>query len=220
VSDGTFLSYAKHKETKFKGGLQKQNVMYIRLIVLSLVIAASITNVSAANVTIHKNENSGLLTWTADDDGFRIELIQLLPDFVRAIYAKHNFTKTEVERIAAYCVFGTILKNTSDQHLSYRVSDWRYRIADDETPSDKTWPVKTKTQWIDEWRKAGILFSWTLLPDIGEFAVGDWQQGFTTIKVPRDKPFDLIYTWQLDGVKHEGILKNISCSPETVMEPK
>lgn len=199
--------------------------MHIKLIVLSLVIAASITEVSAAKVDIHKNENSGLLTWTVEDDGFRIELIQLLPDFVRAIYAKHNLPKAEVERIAAYCVFGTILKNTSNQHLSYSVSNWRYRIADDKSAADKTqslksWPVKTKTQWIEEWRKAGVLFSWTLLPDIGEFAVGDWQQGFTTIKVPRDKSFDLIYTWQLDGVKHEGVLENLSCSTDTVMESK
>ncbi len=199
--------------------------MYIRLIVLSLVIASSITGVSAAKVDVHKNENSGLLTWTANDDGFRLELIQLLPDFVRAIYAKHNFPKTEVERIAAYCVFGTILKNTSDQHLSYRVSNWRYRIVNessvaDKTPSVKTWPVKTKTQWLEEWRKVGVNFSWTLLPDIGEFAVGDWQQGFTTIKLPRDKTFDLIYTWQLDGVKHEGVLENLSCSPDTIMESK
>jgi len=49
------------------------------------------TAVEAANVTIHKNEISGLLSWTADDDGFSLELIQLLPDFIRAIYAKHNF---------------------------------------------------------------------------------------------------------------------------------
>ncbi|MDT8283140.1 MAG: hypothetical protein RQ982_10100 [Gammaproteobacteria bacterium] len=199
--------------------------MYIRLIVIGLVIATSITAVCAAKVDIHKNENSGLLTWTADDDGFRIELIQLLPDFIRAIYAKHNYPKEEIERIAAYCVFGTILKNTSNQHLSYRVSNWRYRIVDDSSVADKTrpvktQPVKTKTQWLEQWRKAGILFSWTLLPDTGEFAVGDWQQGFTTIRLPRDKSFDLIYTWQLDGVKHEGVLENLSCSPDTVMESK
>ena len=179
-------------------------------VIAALLLMSSIFT-GAATVSIHKNETSGLLTWSVEDDGFSIELIQLLPDFVRAIYAKHNFPVEEVERIAGYCVFGTILKNTSDQLMSYKVSDWRYR-----TKQGKESPVKTKTRWLEEWKKAGIKFSWTLLPDQGEFAEGDWQQGFTTIKLPRETEFDLIYKWQLDGVEHSGVLKNISCAPETL----
>lgn len=185
-----------------------------KVLVMPALLILTAADTAATEVSVHKNENSGLLTWTANDKGFQIELIQLLPDFVRAIYAKHNFPKEEVERAASYCVFGTILKNTSDQHMSYRVSDWRYRTKD-----GKQHPVKTKTQWLDEWRKAGITFSWTLLPDIGEFSVGDWQQGFTTIKLPRETEFDLIFKWQLDGVPHTGTLENISCAPETLTEP-
>ncbi len=171
------------------------------------------TAAQAKEMSIHKNEVTGLLTWAGDNDGFKIQLIQLIPDFVRAVYAKHNFPKQEVERVASYCVFGTILKNTSDKQLSYRVSDWRYRTQD-----GKQHPVKTKTQWLQEWQKAGITFSWTLLPDIGEFSVGDWQQGFTTIKLPRETRFDFIYKWQLDGVTHTGVLKNISCAPDALAE--
>ncbi len=179
------------------------------LSVLLLLAAAA----PAKEMSVHKNEVTGLLSWTGDNDGFKIQLIQLIPDFVRAIYAKHNFPKREVERVASYCVFGTILKNTSDKQLSYRVSDWRYRTQD-----GKQHPVKTKTQWLQEWQKAGITFSWTLLPDIGEFSVGDWQQGFTTIKLPRETRFDFIYKWQLDGVAHTGVLKNISCAPDALAE--
>ena len=179
--------------------------------VIMAILLINMTPVAASNVTIHKNETTGLLTWTAEDTGFSIELIQLIPDFIRAIYAKHNFPAEEVERAASYCMFGTILKNTSEQHLSYRVKDWSYR-----TGYGKKYPVKTKTQWLEEWKKAGILFSWTLLPDVGEFAVGDWQQGFTSIKLARESEFDLIYTWQLDGVKHTGVLKNIKCAPESL----
>ncbi len=177
------------------------------------VLLVLVAEAAAVEISVHKNEVSGLLTWTADDEGFKIELIQLLPDFVRAIYAKHNFPAEEVERAASYCVFGTILKNTSNQHLSYRVSDWRYQTKD-----GKQYPVKTKTQWLEEWRKAGVTFSWTLLPDVGEFSVGDWQQGFTTIKLPRETKFDFIYKWQLDGVAHTGVLKNISCAPDSLPE--
>lgn len=179
----------------------------------TLLLLAS--GVQATQTSVYKNETTGLLTWTVDDEGFKIELIQLIPDFVRAIYAKHHFPKEEVERAAAFCVFGTILKNTSNQHLSYRVSDWRYQTKD-----GKQHPVKTKTQWLEEWRKAGIKFSWTLLPDIGEFSVGDWQQGFTTIKLPRETTFDFIYKWQLDGVAHTGVIKNVRCAPESLPEPE
>ncbi len=187
----------------------------ITLMMVLLVVAQS---AHTAEVMIHKNEDSGLLTWTVDDVGFKIEFIQLLPDFIRAIYAKHNFPKEEVERAASYCVFGSIIKNTSDKHLSYRVDTWRYRVKPAKGLPAKVLPIKTKTQWLDEWRKAGILFSWTLLPDVGEFAVGDWQQGFTTIKLPRESEFDLIYKWELDGVAYSGILEGMKCAPETLPE--
>jgi hypothetical protein len=184
--------------------------MSAKAILITIMILIN-TAVEAANVTINKNEISGLLSWTVDDEGIRIELIQLIPDFIRAIYAKHNFPDDEVERAASYCMFGTILQNTSSQHLSYRVADWRYVTKD-----GTQYQVKTKTQWLEEWKKAGILFSWTLLPDIGEFAVGDWQQGFTTIKLPRESEFDLIYKWKLDGKTHAGVLENLKCAPESL----
>ena len=180
---------------------------------LSALLVFVTSNSAAAEVSVHKNETSGLLTWTVDDDGFSIEFIQLIPDFIRAIYAKHNFPAEAVERAASYCMFGTILKNTSSKQMSYDVKDWRYRTKDGEQ-----FPVKTKTQWLEEWKKAGILFSWTLLPDKGEFSVGDWQQGFTTIKLPRETEFDLIYKWSIDGVAHSGVLKNIKCAPESLPE--
>ncbi|MCK5394623.1 MAG: hypothetical protein KAJ32_01450 [Gammaproteobacteria bacterium] len=190
-------------------------MMLYKIILLTALLAMT-SAAHTAEVSIHKNEVSGLLTWTVDDIGFKVEFIQLLPDFIRAIYAKHNFPAEEVERAASYCVFGTILKNTSDKHMSYRVDTWRYRPKAEQGLPVKELPVKTKTQWLEEWRKAGILFSWTLLPDTGEFAVGDWQQGFTTIKLPRESKFDLIYKWQLDGVAYSGILEDMQCAPETL----
>jgi len=173
------------------------------------------TPAQAAEVTIHKIEASGLLTWTAKDDGFSVELIQLNPDFVRAVYGKRDFPADEVERIADYCVFGTIIQNTSQQQLSYRVADWRYIEK-----GGKSNPVKTKAQWLAEWRNAGITFAWTLLPESGDFGIGDWQQGFTTIKIDRNETFDFIYTWTLDGVKHEGKIPNMSCAPAPLNQPQ
>jgi len=193
-------------------------MLYKKTLITALLLIS--TAAFAAKVSIYKDETSGLLTWTAEDDGFSIELIQLLPDFIRAIYAKHDFPKQEIERAASYCMFGTIIKNTSNQHLSYRVANWRYRTNDGKGNYGKEQPVKTKTQWLEQWRKAGIMFSWTLLPDTGEFSVGDWQQGFTTIKLPRENKFDLIYKWSLDGVEHTGILENLECAPESLSNEK
>jgi len=179
----------------------------IKLIIITgLFLGAYSTQ--AANTRVHKNEQTSLLTYSSEGNGFSVELIQLLPDFVHAVYAKHNFPKSEIDRMNTYCVFGSIIKNTSQQQLSYKVSNWSYIDINGDRQ-----PVKTKTQWLQEWRKAGIKFSWTLLPDQGDFAVGDWQQGFTTIKMPRDSKFNLTYTWTLDGVPHSATLENLQCAP-------
>lgn len=177
---------------------------------LILIFGYTVHSANASDITIHENPDSGLLTYTYVDEGFTIELIQLAPDFVRAIYSNHGFPKREIDDIASYCVFGSILKNTSDKTMHYRVADWRYKQY------GRTYPIKTKTEWLEQWRKAGITFSWTLLPDEGDFFVGDWQQGFTTIKLARDSKFDILFRWKLDDIEHSGTLEQIQCPPAEI----
>lgn len=172
-----------------------------------LLVCASSASAAETQVKEFRNPDNGLITWSAQDKGFSIELIQLVPDFVRAIYAKHGFPKSEVEDIAGYCVFGTIIKNTSDKTLTYRVADWRSVDS-----SGSQTPIKTKSQWLAQWQQVGVNFSWTLLPDTGTFYAGDWQQGFTTVKLPRDSKFDLIFKWQIEGTEHVGKIKNLRCA--------
>jgi hypothetical protein len=164
---------------------------------------------NAAEISVQKNEDSGLYSWVAESEGFSIELIQLLPDFVRAIYMSHDFPQDQVDDIASYCVFGTIIKNTSGQQLDYDVSEWYYT---DKQGND--YPVKTKSQWLEQWRKAGVTFSWTLLPDKGTFYQGDWQQGFTTIKLPRESEFTLTYKWSVNGTEYTDTFEGLRCAPE------
>ncbi len=180
----------------------------LTLIVLSAFTLSACTHTAEVKVTL--NETNGLTTWTSSGDGFSVEFIQVVPDFIRAIYGKHDFPKKEIEDIASYCVYGSVIKNTSDKVLTYRVSDWRY------VQDGKTYPVKTKTQWLNQWQQSGVVFSWTLLPDEGEFYEGDWQQGFTTVKLERESFFDFIYTWQLDGVEHTSTIRNMQCPPYEV----
>ena len=54
-------------------------IMIIFFLNMSLI---NMTTAAASTVSIHKNETTGLLTWTAKDTGFSIELIQLIPDFI------------------------------------------------------------------------------------------------------------------------------------------
>ncbi len=187
-----------------------------RLSVWSLcaaILLAPAGATEAAKITAQQNEESGLYSWVAESEGFSIELIQLLPDFIRAIYMAHDFPDSEVEEIASYCVFGSIIKNTSNQQLDYDVADWYYTDT-----SGRKHAIKTKTEWLEQWRKAGITFSWTLLPDKGTFYEGDWQQGFTTIKLPRESKFTLTYKWSLDGTEYTDQFEGLSCAPEQLAE--
>ncbi len=179
---------------------------------MTVITLLTLSCTKSPNVGIHQNKETGLLTYTVKNNGLSIEFIQLLPDFIRAIYGSHQFPSDEIETIASFCVFGTIIKNTSNGSVSYHVADWHF-VSD-----GKKHPVKTKTQWIEQWRQAGINFSWTLLPDVSHFEVGDWQQGFTTIETMRKKPFDLVYTWKMNGEEHTSTIKNMACAPATLSE--
>jgi len=188
----------------------------IRSLLLPTVIVSIMTfasEIHAANITAQQNEASGLYSWVAESEGFSIELIQVLPDFIRAIYMAHDFPDAEVDEIAAYCVFGTVIKNTSQHQLDYAVADWYYTDS-----NGKDLPVKTKSEWLEQWQKAGVTFSWTLLPDKGTFYEGDWQQGFTTIKLPRESEFTLTYKWSINGTEHTDIFEGLRCAPEQLSE--
>ncbi len=177
---------------------------------IAYMLSVALTSASVSATTVSKNPDNGLLSYSKDENGFSLELIQVVPDFIRAVYGSHNFPQDVIEDIAAYCVYGSVIKNTSGKMLSYRVADWYYEL------DGKRHPVKTKSQWLAQWRKAGITFSWTLLPDSGEFYQGDWQQGFTTVKAPRGSRFDFHYSWTLDGKRHHAVLRDMQCPPEQV----
>lgn len=183
------------------------------ILLITLMLCSASKPSLAAKITTQQNEASGLYSWVAESDGFSIELIQLLPDFIRAIYMSHDFPAAEVEDIASYCVFGTVIKNTSGQELYYDVADWYYTDSNGNEHS-----LKTKSDWIEQWQKAGVAFSWTLLPDKGTFYEGDWQQGFTTVKLPRESAFTLIYKWSINDTEYTDIFEGLRCAPENLPE--
>jgi len=85
---------------------------------------------SAGEVQRHTDPDTGLLSWQIREPGFGMQLLQVLPDYVRATYSARGLPPDVVETVAAYCVFGTIVTNDSQQQLSYQVADWRYVTKD------------------------------------------------------------------------------------------
>ena len=164
---------------------------------------------SAGDVQRHQDPETGLITWKIQEPGLSLQFIQLMPDYVTAIYSARGLPPSLVKTMASYCVFGTIIKNESDAQLSYRVADWRYVTAD-----GKANPIKTKSEWVKEWRDQGVSFRWSILPDDQTFESGDWSQGFTTIPLPPESLIDLKYTWRHQGEDHEGTLQGLQCAPE------
>jgi hypothetical protein len=152
---------------------------------------------------------SGLASWKVEDSGFSLQLLQVLPDYVRAVYASRGLPEDVIERVASNCVFGTIIRNESDAPLTWRLTDWRFVTADGEQHR-----VKPKSAWVEEWRKAGIAFRWTLLADEQTYEIGDWGQGFITLKLAPGEAFDLHYSWSQHDQSHTGMLRELRCASE------
>jgi hypothetical protein len=151
---------------------------------------------------------SGTTTaWVSTGEAFALELIQLTPDVVRAMYGNRKFPKFLLDEIAGYCVFGSVARNDSKTPLSYDVHDWRY------TPrGGKPQKLRTKVEWLAHWKKHGVDFSYSILPAALTFEAGDWGQGLTTVKLPPGAVFDLTYTWTQNGKRHSAKLEGVECA--------
>ena len=161
----------------------------------------------SAETTQFTDPATGLKSWKSVSNGFSLQLIQLHPDYVKAVYDSRGLPKKLIDGILEYCVFGTIIKNESDNDVSYNVADWRYFTKD-----GKEHRVKTKSQWLKEWEAMGVGYRWSILADNLTFAPGDWIQGFTTVTVQPGDPFDFNYKWTYAGKKYEYTLKGIRCA--------
>ncbi len=161
-----------------------------------------------AEINRYVNPDTGLVSWKSPGDALDFELLQVLPDYVRAVFTTRGLPKPLIDKVSSYCVFGTILKNTTDRPLSYRVADWRYI-----TPDGKRHELRTKSDWVAEWRDMGVAFRWSMLPDDQTFEVGDWGQGFTTIPLQPGDYFSLEYSWSQDGHTETRTIREVQCAP-------
>lgn len=161
---------------------------------------------AAPKTIVTENPTTKLKSWKQVEKAFSIELIQLLPDFVQATFSARDLPPAIFASTKGYCIFGTVVRNESDGEVSYRVADWRYQTGD-----AKLYKLKTKTEWIETWKKFGADFGYAILPDDMTFDPGDWAQGFTTPRIKPGAKFDLIYSWNENGKKQTGTLRNLVC---------
>lgn len=172
----------------------------------ALLLAASAAQAGTIETT---NPANGLSNWQSEGTPFSLQLLQLMPDNVRAVYANKHFPPELVEEMAGYCMFGTVIRNLADTAISYDVADWRAVTAD----GGRIAP-RTKTEWLKIWQSKGVDFGWSILPAAQTLEAGDWGQGFTTLKLPRNTRFDFDYSWRQDGKTFHGMLKGVQCPPD------
>ncbi len=169
-------------------------------------------NSAARTETLRSTDSdTGTPHWQTQGTAFSLEVIQLLPDYVRAVYAGRGLPPSLVEEIAGYCVFGSIARNASDHPLTYDLRDWRAV-----TPDGAQHALKDKDAWLAEWRRQGVGFGWTLQPTAQTFEVGDWGQGFLTVKLPRGARFDLLMVWRQDGHERSARLEGLECARDAM----
>jgi len=174
-------------------------------------------SVSAVALSAEKQNNTSspsVSRWKSDDQNFSIELVQVNPDYARAVFYARGLPEDVVEDISRYCVFGSIVKNLSDSPVTYRISDWRVLTVDGVEHK-----MKLKSEWIKEWSAKGVGFRWLLLADEQTFDEGDWIQGFTTIGLAPGQPFDLHYSWSHQGKTYHREFKGMQCAPAQPVTP-
>lgn len=148
--------------------------------------------------------------WISTDQPFAMELIQVGPDPIRAIYARNGFPKALQETVAAFCFFGAIVRNETPEALGYDMNEWRFTARGGQPQR-----LRSKDEWLILWRSHGVDFSYSLLPAAQTFEPGDWGQGFVTLQLPRGAIFDLTYHWTQHGKKFSATLEGAQCANES-----
>src|SRR3569833_2184644 len=137
------------------------------------------------------NPSNSLSNWQSEDTPISVQLLQLMPDNVRAVYSNIGYSHALVEEMAGYCIFGSGIRNLANEPISYDVAAWRAIPAD-----GVRHPLRTKTEWLKIWQSQGGDFGWSILPAAQTLEVGDWGQGFSAVKLPHGTRFDLDYSWR------------------------
>lgn len=167
----------------------------------------------AARVERRVNPQTGLESVAVQEDGFELRLTPVTREYAEAVFAGRGLPPAVAKAVRGYCGFGMTLRNAGGEPVRVRLTDWRFV-----TPQGEVRRVKSKSQWVREWRGQGLAFQWLLVHEDATYQPGDWMQGFITVPLPPQARFDLHYVWTAGGRRHEGVVEGLRCAPETVAD--
>lgn len=188
--------------------------MNIRACVFAAAAFATASDAPAREQHHRVDPATGIGTWELQTAGVAVSLTQILADQARAFYVNRGFPVAAIEDYATACVFMTVLRNDSaDGVVHFRSQDWSVVSARGTHP-----PVATQT-WLDSFageklRPAALVaFRWAQFPTEQSYEPGgDWNQGMLTTGLAAGDRFDLVVRWDVAGVQHEGVVKDVVCS--------
>lgn len=173
----------------------------------------------SAEVITGSDPDTGLRSWTWQQQGISLQLVQRLPDQTRAFFLGRGFSSEDADRIARACVFQTIFRNDGRQPISYSLDDWFLIRAT--APADQKLPLQTRERWDQVWQQqqtaqaSRIAFRWSLLPTVQQFEPGDYNWGMSSYGLPPGAHFDLTLALTINGKPATGHIPDIVCAPET-----
>ncbi|VAW93033.1 hypothetical protein MNBD_GAMMA23-835 [hydrothermal vent metagenome] len=192
---------------------QKQIYLIIPLFLL-------VANTFAA-VSVTKNPSTQLKSWVLKEGGFKLELIQRLPDQTRAFFQGRGFSSKIANDLALSCIFqaiGTNIGTPKQKHaesVSYSLKDWKIKMG------DKIQTVKSKEIWKTQWSPsavntaAKIAFTWATFPTQQTFSSSsDYGWGMISFGFPPKTTFDLKVVWKQNNKTNSRWVRAIMCPPD------
>jgi len=171
---------------------------------------------ASAKVSVKENPSTQLSAWTLKEGGFKLELIQRLPDQTRAFFQARGFSNKIANNLALSCIFQAIGTNIGkDKHaepISYSLKDWKIKI------NNKIQNVKLKESWKEKWSgsdvnaAARIAFTWATFPTQQTFTSGgDYGWGMISLGLPPESTFDLKVVWKQNQEINSAWIRTIIC---------
>jgi hypothetical protein len=166
---------------------------------------------------------TGLHYWEWRGQGALFRLTQRLPDQTRAFFLARGFASKDADFLARNCVFQTLFENTDPAGgatLDYDLDEWKVHAQ------GTTQGLLTRERWSDIWEARGvsqaarIAFEWSLLPTRQRYQPADYNWGMTSFGLEPGSRFDLDFSYERAGTRHNGRFEGVECPADVHPEPQ
>lgn len=181
----------------------------ITALILGVLTAPSAVAAPVVSAGSGPADSAAQPSWSSKGQAFSVQLMGLNSDNVQALYESMGYPPAAIRMIKGFCVFGTAIHNHGTAPVTYNVADWRAVTADGVRHK-----LRTKTRWLQLWAPLGVSSDWSILPPQQSLQASDWGQGFTTIDLPRNTHFDLVYSWTEHARLHQATIRGVQCAAD------